>query len=56
MDKTLVGREELAGAVTRRSSVFKFFEKLHKMRREIPVLESLLNEVAGLKTCNFTKK
>ena len=29
-------------------------KKLQKL--QIPVLESLLNKVAGLKTCNFMKK
>ena len=30
-------------------------EKLHKIHRKIPVLESLFN-VSGLETCNFVKK
>ena len=30
--------------------------KFHKFHRKIPVLESLFNQVAGLKICNFIKK
>ena len=33
--------------------VLKKFRNIH---RKTPVLESLLNKVAGLKTCNFIKK
>ena len=31
-------------------------EKFRKITLKIPVLESLFNKVAGLKTCNFIKK
>ena len=30
--------------------------KFHKFYRKAPVLESVLNKVAGLQACNFTKK
>ena len=33
----------------------KFFKKLGKILRKIPVLESLFNEVSGIETCNFIK-
>ena len=52
MDKTMVGTEKSAGAL-----IFqRFFEKLCKVCRKIPVLESLFNEVLGLDTCNFIEK
>ena len=54
MDKTLVGTAESAGAVIRSCSV-RFFEKLRNIHKNIPVLESLFNEVSGLETCNFIK-
>ena len=35
---------------------YVFFEKLSKIHRKTPALESLYNEVSGLETCNFIKK
>ena len=55
MDKTLDGTEELAGAAIRKYSI-EFFEKLRKIHRKIPVLESHFNVISGLETCNFIKK
>ena len=40
----------------RRCSVKKVFLTFRKFDRKIPVLESLLNKVAGLEACNFIKK
>ena len=34
----------------------KCSQKLRNFHRKVPVLESLFNKVAGLKTCNFIKK
>ena len=48
MDITSVGIEKLAGAIVRRCSVIRFFEKLCKIHRKIPVLKSLFNEVSHL--------
>ena len=49
MDKTLVVTEESTGAV-------KFFEKLWKIHRKIPVPESYFYEVSGIETCNVVKR
>ena len=40
----------------RRCSLKKMFQKFRKLHRKTPVLESLFNKVAGLKTCNLIKK
>ena len=48
MDKILVGMEESAGAIIQRCSVNKFLN--------LPVLQSLFNEVSGLETCSFIEK
>ena len=62
MDKILVEMEESAGTVSWRCSCVKFaklcaklFQNLHTIYREIPMLESLFNEVSGRETCNFVK-
>ena len=34
----------------------RYSKKFRKFHRKTPVLKSLLNKVAGLKTCNFTNK
>ena len=39
-----------------RCSMKKLFLKFCNIYRKTPVLESLFDEVAGLKTCNFIKK
>ena len=54
MDRTLVRMEESAGAVIRRCSVNKVFKKIAQDSQEL--LESLFNEVSGLKTCNILEK
>ena len=54
MNKNLVGMEESAGAVIWMCSV-RFFEKLQKIHRKIPVLESFFNEVSDLEICNAVK-
>ena len=50
MDKTLVGKEESVGEVIRSCSGKKVFYKLCQILREVPVLESIFNEVSGLET------
>ena len=45
LDKTWVGTEESAGAVIQRCSVHKVFWKIAENSHEIPVPESLFNEV-----------
>ena len=54
MDKTLVGtrnqQEQLSGGVL----YVRFFEKLHKIHRKIPVLESFFNE--ALRPATLLKK
>ena len=47
--KKVWSAEKLAGAVIWRCSV-RFFEKLYKIQRKIPVLESVFNKVSGLQT------
>ena len=54
VDRTLVRTEESAGAFIRRCSVNKVFKKIAQDSQEL--LESLFNEVSGLKTCNIVEK
>ena len=56
MNKGLVRTEESAGAVIQRCSVKRFFEKLQKIHRKIPVPESLFNKVSDLEICSVVKK
>ena len=56
MNKGLVRTEESAGAVIQTCSVRRFFEKLRKIHRKIPVPESLFNEISDLEIRNVVKK
>ena len=56
MYRTLVGKEESAGVVIWWCSVNRAFRKIAQNSQKKSMLESLFNEVSGLKTCNFVKK
>ena len=56
MDKTLVGMENQQEQAYLSVLSIRFSEKLCKIHKKIPVLESLFNELSGLATFNFVKK
>ena len=54
MDNPLVGMDRETSRI--HPVIQRFSEKLHKIPREISVLESLFNEFSGLETYSFAKK